>query len=225
MRPILTTGLLLLALLHSFAQFSTGFRRVSEPVTKPVQFTDLWAGFNQIPDTGSVCYVTLLVQKAWDPLAGHAFLQLVKSDGQDSVVRYIGFYRANPKQTLFSDQPVPARLTDDSYHAYHASLRRQISPAELQTVLCELQHLSSVRYQTYHFNSVDFALRLMDELRLASPISLPRHPSTPGLLYRFLKKRKARVQDPRETIFVSRGIQYAGGSHSPVPQLTLSHHS
>jgi hypothetical protein len=225
MRPILTTGLLLLALLNSFAQFSAGIRKVSEPMAKPVEAADLWTGFNQIPDTGSVCSITLLVQKAWDPLSGHAFLQLVKSDGQDSVVRYIGFYRANPKQALFSDEPVPAKLTDDCYHAYHASLRRQISPSDLQAVLRELQRLSVVRYQTYHFNSVDFALRLMDELRLVDPVSLPRHPWTPGRLYRFLKKRKARVPDPREIIFVSRGIQYAGGSHTPAPQLTISRHS
>jgi hypothetical protein len=215
MRPILTTGLLLLALLHSFAQFTTGVRKVSEPATKPAEPSDLWTGFNHIPDTGSVCSVTLLVQRAWDPLSGHAFLQLVKSDGLDSVVRYVGFYRANPKQALFSDQPVPAKLTDDGYHAYHASLRRQISPADLQ----------AVRYQTYHFNSVDFALRLMDELRLTDPVFLARHPWTPGRLYRFLKKRKARVQDPREIIFLSRGLQYAGGSHTPGPQLTISRHS
>ncbi len=225
MRPILTTGLLLLALLHGFAQFTTGIRKVSEPATKPVEAADLWTGFNHIPDTGSVCSVTLLVQKAWDPLSGHAFLQLVKSDGQDSVVRYVGFYRANPKQALFSDQPVPAKLTDDGYHAYHGSLRRQIGPADLQAVLGELQRLSTVRYQTYHFNSVDFALRLMDELRLTDPVFLPRHPWTPGRLYRFMKKRKARVQDPREIILVSRGVQYAGGSHTPAPQLTISRHS
>src|SRR5580658_1860547 len=225
MRPILTTGLLLLALLHSFAQFTTGIQKVSEATAKPVELTDLRTGFNRIPDTGSVCSLTLLVQKAWDPLSGHAFLQLVKSDGQDSVVRYIGFYRANPKQALFSDEPVPAKLTDDGYHAFHASLRRQISPADLEAVLREIQRLSTVRYQTYHFNSVDFTLRLMDELRLADPVSLPRHPWTPGRLYRFLKKRKARLQDPREIIFVYRGIQYAGGSHTPAPQLTLSRHS
>jgi hypothetical protein len=225
MRPILTTGLLLLALHHSFAQFTTGVRKVSGPATKPVEPTRLWTGFNELPDSGSVCSITLLVQKAWDPLSGHAFLQLVKSDGQDSVVRYIGFYRVNPKQALFSDEPVPAKLTDDGYHAYHASLRRQISPSDLQAVLRELPRLSAVRYQTYHFNSVDFALRLLDELRLADPVFLPRHPWTPGRLYRFLKKRKARIQDPRETIFVARGVQYAGGSHTPAPQLTISRHS
>lgn len=225
MRPILTTGLLLLALLHSFAQFTTGIRKVSEPATKLVEAPGLWTGFSQIPDTGSVCSVTLLVQKAWDPLSGHAFLQLVKSDGQDSVVRYVGFYRANPKQALFSDQPVPAKLTDDGFHAYHASLRRQVSPADLQAVLRQLERLSTVRYQTYHFNSVDFVLRLMNELRLTDPISLPRHPWTPGKLYRFLKKRKARVQDPHEIIILSRAVQYAGGSHSPAPQLTISRHS
>jgi hypothetical protein len=225
MRPILTTGLLLLALLHSFAQFTTGIQKVSEATAKPVELTDLWTGFSQIPDTGSVCSITLLVQKAWDPLSGHAFLQLVKSGGQDSVVRYIGFYRASPRQALFSDQPVPAKLTDDGYHAYHASLRRQVSPADLEAVLRELQRLCAVRYQTYHFNSVDFALRLMDELRLTDPIFLPRHPWTPARLYRFLKKRKARRQDPREIILVSRGIQYAGGSHTPAPQLTISRHS
>ena len=165
------------------------------------------------------------MQKAWDPLSGHAFLQLVKSNGQDSVVRYIGFYRVNPKQALFSDEPVPAKITDDGYHPFHASLRRQISPLDLKVVLRELQSLSSVRYQTYHFNSVDFSLRLMDELRLTDPVFLPRHPWTPGRLYRFLKKRKARVQDPQETIFVARGVQYAGGSHTPAPSLTLVHHS
>jgi hypothetical protein len=225
MRPILTTGLLLLALLHSFAQVPPGIRKVSEPATKLVEAPAIWTGFNELPDSGSVCSVTLLVQKAWDPLSGHAFLQLVKSDGQDSVVRFIGFYRANPKQALFSDVPVPAKLTDDGYHAYHASLRRQISPADLQAVLRELQRLSTVRYQTYHFNSVDFALRLMDELRLTDPVFLPRHPWTPGRLYRFLRKRKARVQDPREIILVSREVRYAGGSHTPAPSLTLVHHS
>jgi hypothetical protein len=225
MRLILTTGLLLLALLHSFAQFTPGVRKVSEPAAKPIEAADLWTGFNQIPDTSSVCSVTLLVQKALDPLSGHAFLQLVKSNGQDSIVRYIGFYRANPKQALFSDAPVPAKLTDDGYHAYHASMRRQISPSELQAVLRELQRLSTVRYQTYRFNSVDFALRLMDELRLTDPVFLPRHPWTPGRLYRFLKKRKARMRDRDETIFVFRGLQYAGGSHTPVPQLTISRHS
>jgi len=225
MRPIFTTGLLLLALLHGFAQFSTPLRKVSEPATRSVEPADLWTGFNQIPDTSSVCSITLLVQKAWDPLSGHAFLQLTKSDGLDSVVRYIGFYRVNPKQALFSDEPVPAKLTDDGYHAFHAFLRRQVSPSELQAVLRELQRLSTVRYQTYHFNSVDFSLRLMDELRLADPVFLARHPWTPGRLYRFLKKRKARVQDPRETIFVARGLQYAGGSHTPVSQLTISRHS
>jgi len=225
MRPILTTGLLLLALLHSFAQFTTGIRNVSEPANIPVEPTGLWTGFNELPDSGSVCSVTLLVQKSWDPLSGHAFLQLVKSNNQDSVVRYIGFYRTNPKQAQFSDEPVPAKLTDDGYHAYHASLRRQVSLADLQAVLHELQRLSTVRYQTYHFNSVDFALQLMDELRLADPVFLPRHPWTPGRLYRFLKKRKARVLDPHEIIFVSRGIQYAGGSHTPAPPLTLSRHS
>jgi hypothetical protein len=61
MRPILTTGLLLLAFQHSFAQFATGVRKVSEATAQPVEPTGLWTGFNELPDSGSVCSVTLLV--------------------------------------------------------------------------------------------------------------------------------------------------------------------
>lgn len=216
MRPMLTTGLLLLAL-RTVAQTAT----VSRPTTPPPDFS---TAFNRLPDTGSMCSITLLVEKAWSPLAGHAFLELTKSDDHDSVVRYIGFYRLDPKQALFSDQPVPAKLIDDAYHPYHASLRRQITPAELQAVLRQLQRLSTARYQTYHFNSVDFALRILSELALTDPVFLSPHSSTPGQLYRALKKRKLRLHDRRETILVGHGVQYAGASHTPTADVTLIHH-
>jgi hypothetical protein len=216
MRPLLTTGLLLLAL-PIFAQTAT----ITRPAAAPPDFL---TAFNRLPDTGALCSITLLVEKAWSPLAGHAFLQLTKSDGRDSVVRYLGFYRLDPKQALFSDQPVPAKITDDACHPYHASLRRQITPAELQAILRQLQRLSTARYQTYHFNSVDFALRILSELTLTDPVFLSPHSSTPGQLYRALKKRKLRVQDPRETILVGHGVQYTGASHTPTADVTLIHH-
>jgi hypothetical protein len=217
-------GLLLLALLHGFGQFSTIIRKQPELTGKPLATTDYWTAFNHLPDSESVCAITLLVQKAWDPLSGHAFLQLTKSDGPDSVIQYVGFYRQNPKQALFSDEPVPARLIDDAYHTYHASLRRQITPAELRVVLQELQRLSTVRYQTFHFNSVDFALRLMDQLRLTNPLLLTGRSATPGRLYRLLKKRKMGRVDPTETILIARGLQYASGSHTPITLSAVVHH-
>jgi hypothetical protein len=221
MRPLLLIGVAFLAARTNFAQdaLTSLFTPRKAPPT-----TDYLAAFNRIPDSGTVCSITILVEKAWDPLSGHAFIQLSKSNGHDSVVQYVGFYRVNPKQGLFSDEPVPAKLSDDAYHAYHASLRRQITAADLRSVLQELQHLSTARYQTVHFNSVDFALRLMDRTGITNPLLLAGRSSTPGGLYRLLKRRKKQTVDPAETISIARGTQYAGGDNKPMSPLTALHH-
>jgi len=210
MRPLLTLGLVYLALFHSFAQ--------------PPEKMDLSPSFNLLSDSGSICSITLLVQKAWNPLSGHAFLELTKSHGPDSVVRYVGFDRQNPKQILFSDAPVPSKLTDDAFHAYHGSLRRRITPAELRAVLQELKQLSASRYQTFRFNSVDFALRVMACLPLSRPLSLTPHSATTGRLYRLLKEREQNPADTAETIFIARRLQYAGGGQTPATFSAILHH-
>jgi hypothetical protein len=214
-------GVAFLAARSNFAQnaITSLFRPEKPPAT-----ADYLSAFNRLPDSGATSAITILVEKAWDPLSGHAFVQLSKSDGHDSIVQYIGFYRQNTKQALFSDEPVPARLADDAFHAYHASLRRRISAAELRDVLQELQRLSTARYQTFHFNSVDFALRLMNRTRVPNPILLTGRSSTPGRLYRLLKHREKQAPDPAETIVVARGAQYAGASCQPTSSFTALHH-
>ena len=224
MRPLLTTGLLFVALLHSYGQFSAVFHQPSDQKTKRLEAADLWTGFNDLQDSLSLCFVTLLVEKSWDPLSGHAFLQLTKSGCGDSVVRYFGFYRQNPKQALFSDHPVPGKLTDDAYHTYHAFLRRRISPVELRTVLQELRQLSTVRYQTYHFNSVNFALRVMAKIQMGDPLGLPGHIATPSRLYRLLKERAKNPAVTDEIFSISRRLRYAGESHSPIAVSTTLRH-
>lgn len=215
-------GVAFLAIRSNFAQ--NGLAEIFPPVTASSPPADYCSAFGRLPDSGATCAITMLVEKAWDPLSGHAFIKLSKSNGHDSVIQYLGFYRQNPKQGLLTDEPVPARVSDDAYHAYNASLRKQLTPAEFFSVLQELQRLSTARYQTFHFNSVDFALRLMDRTGGSNPILLTGRSSTPGRLYRYLKRRKKQATGPSETICIAHGTQFAGGDTNPTPSLTTLHH-
>ncbi len=124
MRPLLSL-LLLLAIGY-------GFTKSKASPTSLTKEPDLFLPFNHLPDSGSACSLTLYVERGLDALTGHAFLQLTKSNNQDSVVQYIGFYRINPTQSLFSDQPVPAKIMDDAYHPYHASIGFSITAMQLR---------------------------------------------------------------------------------------------
>jgi hypothetical protein len=214
-----------LALAFAFIFLLQKVGKLSSANRPPFEKMDLADAFARLPDSGSVCSVTLLVEKSWQPLSGHAFLELCKSDGRDSVVRYIGFYPLSPARSFFSDAPVPARISDDAYHPYHASLRRPVTPTELQSVLRTLEGLSAHRYQTDHFNSVDFALRVLAETHMQRLVGSPAGPWTPARLYRALKDRRKEVQDSTEQIVIVRKMEYAGPDHTPAKLSILIHHS
>ena len=201
---------------HCLGQGIWAFKKQTDTpaVRKPV--LNYLTPFTRLPDSGVTYSVTLLVEKALHPLAGHAFLRLSKSNGKDSVVQYIGFYRLNPYQALLSDQPVAAKLEDDAFHAYHAFWRKPITPSQLQTALGEIQRLAaSHRYQTFHFNSVNFALEVMNRIDPTHPLSIPHRLATSLRLYHLLKTLTGQSHDAAEIICSSRHVQYAGANHQP----------
>jgi len=166
--------LLLFAFTHAAAQFTPILRKSAAGPPSGRAFSDCFA---LLPDSNARCSLTIYVEKALNPLAGHAFLSLSKSNGYDSVVQFIGFYHLNSREALFSDQPVPAEIADDAYHAYQASCQIQINPVQLNTILKAFRLLKEVRYQTFHFNSVDFVLQIVNCVR-STPIVLPKNRSS-----------------------------------------------
>jgi hypothetical protein len=191
--------------------------------------------FGEIPDAGSQCSVTLFTDLPVndDPNVffnwytgntGHAFLQLTKTNGGQSVSQVIGFTAVKPLAAIVSNAAVAAKIVDNAGHKYNASLTMNISPGQLNSEMNEIEYLSGVMpYSIENYNCVDFALQVINTIRGAIPISIPKYqipgqpPSisdTPEGLYKILSSMKA-MGGPEAGNILTGVVLNADNSHGP----------
>jgi hypothetical protein len=164
------------------------------------------AGYDQIPDSDSHCFLRIYVRLAshhhprllFNPLTGsvgHVFLSLQKANNQDSCVRYFGFYPKNGFPGIFSNKPVTGIFIDNRRSLSDAVFRWNITPQELKSLLRKIQSMADHGiYQTYSHNCVDFALEILNQFKISSSLEiltyrhplLPRSCHTPEDLYTVL---------------------------------------
>ncbi|TDH28082.1 hypothetical protein EXU57_06375 [Segetibacter sp. 3557_3] len=146
----------------------------------------LATSYSTIPDAGATCSIEILTDIPVDSnpfiyfnwregSAGHAFVQVKKSNGLQSVQQTIGFYPDHPWKTMVFETPLSQKIVDNQHHEYNASLRMDISPAELQTVLNQAIVSSRKAYSIKQYNCTDFALDLFNSVRADNPLNIPKY--------------------------------------------------
>ena len=179
----------------------------------PIDITKFLKCFANIPDEGSSCSIEILsdipVDKDPNKLfnwqtqsPGHTFLQLKKTNGNQSVMQNIGFYPLEGWKTILTTAPVTGKFVDNGQHEFNASLLMNLTPEEMQKTLAEVTYLSSfVKYDIDEFNCTDFALDVFNTARVSNPIEIPKYDipggtapngsNTPQGLYNKLKDMQA----------------------------------
>ena len=191
--------------------------------------------FSEIPDAGANCSATIYTDLPVndDPTkffnwytgaTGHVFLQLVKSNATQSISQIFGFTAQKPLAAITGSNPVASKIVDNSGHKYNGLLRMSISPAELQTMISEIEFLAPrMAYSITNYNCVDFALQVFNTVRGLNPLVIPKFPipgqsfsssNTPEGLYRLLENMEAAGTAEAGNILTG-VIQYAGKSHGP----------
>lgn len=194
--------------------------------------------FQNIPDAGSVCSIEILTDIPVDtnPNAffdwenespGHTFLKITKSNGSQSVTQHIGFYPESNWKTMLTPAPIKGKFVDNATHEFNASLKMNITPAELQKALTQMSYLARfVNYDIDEYNCTDWALDVFNKARsssiqLAIPLyqipggQAPYGTSTPQGLYKVLKSMKNMGGPESNKILVSNQKRFAGQSLGP----------
>jgi hypothetical protein len=186
--------------------------------------------FAAIPDAGAQCSVTIYTDLPVndDPTmifnfntgaVGHSFLQLTKSGSGQSVTQVIGFTATKPFQAMISPGAVPSKIVDNQGHKYNASLRMNITPAQLSTEISTIETLSSSQYDIINYNCVNFSVQVLNAIRLTNPLVVPLMQipgatplsSTPEGLYVLLSRMKE--GGPEALNILTDEILWSGSSH------------
>ena len=191
--------------------------------------------FNNIPDNGASCSIELFtdIPVDTDPtigfnwetgFPGHVFLNIKKSNGNQSVSQNVGFYPKAAWKTTTTTAPIPGRFVDNSRHGFNASIKMDLSPAQLKAALAKMEYLSKfVKYDIDDYNCTDFALEVFNSIR-SNPLNIqkmdipgtmsPKGSSTPQGLYLTLQQMK-RNSAEANNIWVSQHQGVAGSSSGP----------
>lgn len=153
----------------------------------PIDITKFLKCFSNIPDEGSTCSIEIFsdipVDKDPNKLLnwqtqspGHTFLQIKKTNGNQSVMQNIGFYPMTGWKTLLTTAPVEGKFVDNSEHEFNASLKMSLTPEDLKKTLDEMTYLSGVvKYDIDEFNCTDFALDVFNASRISNPLEIPKY--------------------------------------------------
>jgi hypothetical protein len=177
----------------------------------PINIQDYLRCFSKVPDNGATCSIELLTDIPVDSdpnklfnwsigSPGHAFLQIKKINGNQSVMQNIGFHPAQRWKTILTNAPIAGRFLDNGKHEYNASIKMDLTPDKLRKTLDHILELSiDLKYDIDEFNCTDFALDIFNFTR-SNPIEIPKYnipggmtqngSSTPQGLYIQLKNMK-----------------------------------
>jgi hypothetical protein len=194
------------------------------------------ACFDAVPDGGAACSIEIFsdIPVDSDPnkilnftsgSPGHVFLQIKKSNGNQSVVQNIGFYPQNGWKTLLTTVPVEGKLVDNGGHEFNASLRMDISPESLKSILTEMRYLARfIRYDIDEYNCTDFALDVFNKAR-SSKLEVPMYrlpgstapggSRTPQGLYNALKGLKESGHGESAAVTIGDFKNWVGHSNGP----------
>lgn len=195
----------------------------------PIDITKYLKCFSNIPNEGSTCSITILVDIPVDNQPnrlfnfeqgspGHTFLQITKTNGYQSVTQNIGFY-PNSTWKMLLTEPVLSKIVDNSEHEFNASLKMDITPQQLNNVLSYMDNVAKHDYDIDDYNCTDFALEAFNLSREENPIEIQKfaipggrndNTSTPGALYNKIKNMQifgvesGNINIPEEKSFVGK---------------------
>lgn len=149
----------------------------------PIKVEDYIKCFSTIPDANATYKITLLsdIPVNGDPSKifnwntnspGHSFIQLNKSNGNQSVQQNIGFYPQIGWKSL-SDFSVDSKIVDNAGHEFNASLSLTINSSQFQAALNKIQAISGNDYNLTTWNCTDFALSVFNAAS-PRPLSIPQ---------------------------------------------------
>jgi hypothetical protein len=157
----------------------------------PIDITQYLKCFSNIPDEGSTCSIEILsdipvddqpnILLNWQTGSpGHTFLQIRKSNGNQSVMQNIGFYPLQGWKTMLTPAPITGKFVDNSQHEFNAGLKMNLTPEQLKNVIIEISYLARfVKYDIDDYNCTDFALEVFNSARISNPIEIPKY-NLPG---------------------------------------------
>lgn len=188
--------------------------------------------FDNIPDAGATCSVEILTDIPVDSdpsklfnwqtdSPGHVFLQLKKSNGTQFAQQSIGFYPNTNWKNILNADPVDSKMVDDGGHEFNASLKMNVSPFNLRSVIGKIKELSKMKYDMDEFNCTDFALEVFNYVR--TPLEIPKYvlpggtvvTNTPQGLYNKLLEMKQNNDPEAANTTVGFLKGYVGGSSGP----------
>ena len=192
--------------------------------------------FNDIPDNGASCSIELFtdIPVNTDPTVGfnwstgfpgHVFLNVRKSNGSQSVSQNIGFYPQSAWKVTLTTAPISGKFVDNAGHGFNASIKMDLTPAQLRIALEKMEYLSNfVKYDLDNYNCADFALEVFNSVRsdalniqkMDIPGAMaPQGCNTPQGLYLTLQQMKQAGSSEAQNIWVSQYQGIAGGSSGP----------
>ena len=156
---------------------------------------------------------------------GHTFIQLKKINGTQSAQQSFGFYPVSGWKTTFTPAPINGKFVDNGGHEFNASIKRDLSTAQLQNIITHMQYLANfIKYDIDEYNCTDWALELFNRVR-SDQIKIPMYDlpgaqapfgtSTPQGLYQKLQsmKQMGGVDANKITMGIIKG--WVGGSTGP----------
>lgn len=167
--------------------------------------------FDNVPDVGSECSIEIFsdIPVDSDPTKlfdwktespGHAFLQLSKGNGANSVIQNIGFYPTTNWKSILTTAPIDGKIVDNGGHELNASFKMNVSAANFKSILTHILYLSRfIKYDIDDYNCTDFALDVFNYVR-TDKLEIPKYDlpngespygsSTPQGLYQKLQQMK-----------------------------------
>jgi hypothetical protein len=161
--------------------------------------------FSQVPDAGASYAITIFADlpvnddptQFFDPYTGatgHVFLELTKTNGNQSVNQFMGFTAVKAMAAMFGSGATAGKVVDNSGHKFNASLRVPVTVDEFKVAMNRLQSQASSQYDIVNYNCVDFALGVMNSARGSYPLVINKYPlpdestpmSTPEALYNLI---------------------------------------
>jgi len=206
------------------------------PETLPdISIYDYMNCFGNISDEGATCSIEIFSDLPvngepntffnWqDGSPGHTFLQIKKSNGDESIQQNIGFYPNQGWKTVLYT-PVASKLVDNGGHKFNASLKMNLTSAQLHSVITEIENLSNSSYDMDQYNCTDFALQVFNTVRPGNELTIPLYvlpgntssikSKTPQGLYQQLMNMLEDGNSESANITYAGVCGYVGGSKGP----------
>ena len=187
-----------------------------------------------IPDAGATCSIEILsdIPVDKDPnkifdlgsrSPGHTFINIRKQNGSQSASQNIGFYPNSGLKSILTNAPIDGKFVDNGLHEFNCGFKINITAAQLQAAIVQMQRTKSNKYDIDNYNCTDWAMDVFNAAGGNFQIPLydipGNYPSVgtrmPNGVYAKLKEMK-NANDPRAgdiTIDIVKG--WAGYSAGP----------